>query len=307
MTAFETLADGLLFPEGPMAFPDGSVVLVEILRGTLTRVWNGKTEIITDLGGGPNGAAVGPDGAVYVCNNGGFAWSRDEAGNLQLSACPPADYEGGRIERVDLATGTFERLYTHVDGQALRGPNDIVFDSAGGFWFTDLGKESERGRDKSGIYYARADGSAIREVVYDGLTFNGIGLSPDETTLYSACTLTGRLWSYPLTGPGEIARNAAGHPAAQLVARLDDAAALDSMAVTEAGNICVGTLARGGITTFTPEGSASFLPLPDYAVTNICFGGADRKTAYMTFSMSGQLVRMDWPEAGLPLNFVTYA
>jgi len=163
---------------------------------------------------------------LIVCNNGGFAWSRDEAGNLQLSACPPADDEGGRIERVDLATGKFERLYTQVDGHALRGPNDIVFDSTGGFWFTDLGKESERGRDKSGIDYARADGSEIREVVYDGLTFNGIGLSPDETTLYSACTLTGRLWSYPLTGPGEIARNAAGHPAAHLVARLDDAAAL---------------------------------------------------------------------------------
>lgn len=290
-----------------MAFSDGSVVLVEILRGTLTRAWNGKTEIIADLGGGPNGAAMGPDGAVYVCNNGGFAWSRDAAGNLKLSGRAPADYECGRIERVDLATGKFERIYSHVDGRALRGPNDIVFDRAGGFWFTDLGKEGERGRDKSGIYYARPDGSEIREVVYEGLSFNGIGLSPDETALYSACTQTGRLWRYPLTGPGEVARNAGGRPAAQLVARLDDAAALDSMALTEGGNICVGTLARGGITTFTPEGASSFLALPDYAVTNICFGGADRKTAFITFSMSGQLVRMGWPEAGHPLNFVTYA
>lgn len=301
------LADGLLFPEGPMAFADGSVVLVEILRGTLTRVWNGRTEVIADLGGGPNGAAVGPDGAVYVCNNGGFQWSRDAAGNLHVSACPPADYEGGRIERVDLATGKAERLYTHADGHSLRGPNDIVFDRAGGFWFTDLGKESVRGRDKSGIYYARADGSEIREVIYDGITFNGIGLSPDEATLYAACTLTGRLWRYRLTGPGEVARNAAGHLEAELVARLDDAAALDSMAVTEAGNICVGTLGRGGITTFTPEGGSSFVALPDYAVTNICFGGAHRRSAFMTFSMSGQLVRLDWPEAGHPLNFVTYA
>jgi len=306
MTTIETLAEGLLFPEGPMAFADGSVVLVEILRGTLTRVWDGKSEIVADLGGGPNGAAVGPDGAVYVCNNGGFAWSRNAAGGLNVSARPPADYDGGRIERVDLATGKSERLYTRVDGHRLSGPNDIVFDRTGGFWFTDLGKESARGRDKSGIYYARPDGNDIREVIYDGISFNGIGLSPDESILYAADTLSGRLWSYPLTAPGEVARNEHGLPASQLVARLDDAAALDSMAVTEAGNICVGTLARGGITTFTPQGASSFVALPDYAVTNICFGGADRKTAYVTLSMSGQLVRMPWAEPGHPLNFVTY-
>jgi len=307
MIGAQTLADGLLFPEGPMAFADGSVVLVEILRGTLTRVWNGKTEIIADLGGGPNGAAIGPDGAAYVCNNGGFRWSRSETGALHVSACPPDNYEGGRIERVDLATGKSERLYTHVGQHPLRGPNDIVFDRTGGFWFTDLGKESERGRDKSGIYYARPDGSDIKEMIYEGLSFNGIGLSPDETILYASDTLTGRLWSYPITAPGTLALNDFGMPAGRLVGRLDDEAALDSLAVTESGNICVGTLGRGGITTFCPGGTHSFVPLPDYAVTNICFGGAARKTAFITYSMSGQLVSAPWPEAGHPLNFVTYA
>ena len=69
------LADELKFPEGPIAMEDGSVILVEIARGTLTKVTSkGKKEIIADLGGGPNGAAIGPDGFCYVCNNGGFKW-----------------------------------------------------------------------------------------------------------------------------------------------------------------------------------------------------------------------------------------
>ena len=306
MSGFDVLAEGLQFPEGPMAFADGSAMVVEIFRGTLTRVWNGRSEIVADLGGGPNGAAVGPDGAIYVCNNGGFDWALGEDGSISGSARAPANYETGRIERVDPATGKFERLYTHVGEHQLRGPNDIVFDRTGGFWFTDLAKDGIRTRDKSGIYYARTDGSEIREVIYDGLSFNGIGLSPDENTLYAADTLTGRLWRWAVTAPGVVALDEMGKPAGELVGRLDDASALDSMAVTEAGNICVGTLGRGGITTFTPAGGQSFVPLPDGAVTNICFGGKDRRTAFITLSWTGRLVSMPWAEPGLALNFVTY-
>ena len=61
------IARGLQFPEGPIAMDDGSVLLVEIARGTLTRVTpDGRVSVVADLGGGPNGAAIGPDGALHI-------------------------------------------------------------------------------------------------------------------------------------------------------------------------------------------------------------------------------------------------
>jgi gluconolactonase len=74
------------------------------------------------------------------------------------------DYSGGRIERIDIDTGAVEILYKSGDfGCSLRGPNDIVFDAHGGFWFTDHGKidYAKRSHDVVGIFYAKvpsADG-----------------------------------------------------------------------------------------------------------------------------------------------------
>ncbi|MGH7802731.1 MAG: SMP-30/gluconolactonase/LRE family protein, partial [Candidatus Binatia bacterium] len=69
--ALREIASGLQFPEGPIAMLDGSVILVEIQRGTLSRVdAKGKISVIAELGGGPNGAAMGPGGKIYVTNNG---------------------------------------------------------------------------------------------------------------------------------------------------------------------------------------------------------------------------------------------
>ena len=103
MAEMTEIAKGLQFPEGPIAMEDGSVVLVEIRRGTLSRVKpDGTIEVIAETGGGPNGAAIGPDGHCYICNCGGFEW-RDVNG-LVIPGDQPSDYSGGRIERVDLKT-----------------------------------------------------------------------------------------------------------------------------------------------------------------------------------------------------------
>ena len=63
MSELREIASGLQFPEGPIAMPDGSLLLVEIKRGTLSRVSpDGKITVVAQTGGGPNGAAIGPDG-----------------------------------------------------------------------------------------------------------------------------------------------------------------------------------------------------------------------------------------------------
>ena len=129
MSELTVVAEGLRFPEGPIAMPDGSVILVEIARGTLSRVRDGTIEVIAHLGGGPNGAAIGPDGQCYVCNNGGFKWI--EARGRLFPGEEPENYGGGRIEKVNLETGEIEVLYTNCQGLPLRGPNDIVFDADG--------------------------------------------------------------------------------------------------------------------------------------------------------------------------------
>jgi gluconolactonase len=297
-----TIATGLQFPEGPIAMPDGSVLLVEIRRGTLSRVTpDGRVSVVAECGGGPNGAAIGPDGACYLCNNGGFEWH--DMGGFLVPGNQPADYGGGRIQRVDLATGTVTDLYTGCDGRPLRGPNDLVFDRHGGFWFTDHGKMRERDRDRTGLFYARADGSLIKEVVFPLDAPNGVGLSPDGRKVYVAETFTGRVWSWDVVGPGEVsAAFGFGPGGGSLLCGLPGFQLFDSLAVDGAGNVCVATLVNGGITVIAPNGEVlEHVPTADPLTTNICFGGPDHRTAYVTCSGTGVLVALDWPRPGLRL------
>jgi gluconolactonase len=298
MTEVREIATNLEFPEGPIAMPDGTVLLVEIKRGTLSRVHiDGRVEVVATPGGGPNGAAIGPDGRCYICNNGGFEWH--EIGDKVYPGDQPNNYSGGRIEAIDLETGAVEILYSDCNGEPLKGPNDIVFDREGGFWFTDHGKNRPRDRDRTGVFYATTDGKSIQEAIFPLEAPNGIGLSPDEKTLYVAETPTGRLWAYDIDSPGKLTGNRS------MMAQLPDYHMFDSLAVDGDGNICVATLLNGGITVHSPDGQGvKFVAMDDRLTTNICFGGEDLKTAFITLSSTGKLVCCEWETSGLPLNFL---
>ena len=302
----QLICAGLRFPEGPVAMEDGSVLVVEIQGKALVRIQpNGDKSIVAELGGGPNGAAIGPDGRCYVCNNGGFQFH--QVGAMSLPGIAPADYSGGYIEAVDLKTGRSEVLYRNSGDIQLRGPNDLVFDQHGGFWFTDTGKVMKRQRDRGAVFYARTDGTDIQQVIFPLDGPNGVGLSPDDQTLYVAESWTGRMWAYEIIGPGQIRKVAGAVPweRGRLLASMPGYSILDSLAVDSAGNVCVADIPNGGITVISPSGEIiERHPMPDIFCTNICFGGPGLRTAYVTLSSAGQLVAMKWPRPGLPLHWL---
>ncbi len=305
MTEFVEVANGLRFPEGPVALPDGSVVLVEMMGRCITRIMPDLTkQTVAEIAGGPNGLALGPDGALYLCNNVGSFSEQTINGLTYPGPFDPSLYIGGRIQRVDLNTGEVKDLYTHCDGHQLRGPNDIVFDTSGGFWFTDHGIRHERIFDLTGIYYAKTDGSMIREVIFPCQAPNGIGLSPDGETLYWAETFNGRVNQATITGDGEIKRRSS-RDSKSCLCGLAGLQYLDSLAVDGEGNVCVATLGNGGITVISKTGEIlEHIATGDPITTNICFGGPDFQTAYITLSGVGKLVSMRWPYKGLRLNFL---
>jgi len=299
---FELIAEDLLFPEGPIAMDDGSVIFTEIKGQRLTRVWpDGRKEKVADVPGGPNGAAIGPDGAIYITNNGGsFEWL--DNGGMTIPGPTPASHVGGSIQRLDLATGALTTIYDACDGRRLVGPNDLVFDRSGGFWFTDHGATTPEGRKYGALYYAKIDGSHISRQRDHLISPNGVGLSPDEKTVYVADTNLGRLWAFDVAETGVLAPPVGFGPG-HVVCNLPGYQLLDSLAVEAGGKVCVATIINGGITAFDPDGSVEHYAFPDMIVTNICFGGADMCTAWITGSATGKLFKATWPRPGLKLNF----
>jgi len=308
---FDVVAAGLQFPEGPCVLGEDSLLVVELARGTLTHVdlKSGECEVVAHLGGSQNGVAIGPDQAAYVCNNGGIEYRKVAGQHFPVGTS--TDYKGGSIQRVVLDTGESAVLYEACEGDRLVGPNDIVFDAAGGFFFTDKGKTRRRDRDLGALYYALPDGSSILPAQVPVDDPNGIGLSPRGDYLYAADTSCGRLWRWPIRSRGTLDRVTTNSPldrfshGAELVYANGRLRFFDSLAVEENGSIVIATIGSpGGLTVVDPmTNSAEFFELPDPFVTNICFGGDDRKTAYVTLGSTGRILRIAWPRPGLALNW----
>jgi gluconolactonase len=301
-------ASGLTFPEGPVVLPDGSLVVTESPLGRVTRVApDGTTSTLADVGLGPSGLAFGPDGFLYCANSGGSGGGHRGLNRVNMPRPSWPGFRGGLIQRIDPDSGRCATLYDSFDdGQLMQAPNDLVFDASGGMWFTDHGRDHELGRNYGGVFYARIDGSHIARMDFHFVSPNGIGLSPDELTLYVADSFLGRLWAFDIESPGVLAPSPSPTAPARVVQTLPGYQILDSLKVEAGGKICVGTIINGGVTTFDEDGSTDHVAMPDVMVTNLCFGGADMRDVYVTASTTGTILRARWPRPGLRLNFNPY-
>jgi gluconolactonase len=297
MMSETVIATGLEFPEGPVCDRDGNVLVVEIRAGRVQKIApDGTMTVCARPGGGPNGAARGPDGALYVTNNGGFAWHEG------IPIGPAPNYETGRIERI-AESGAVQRLYTACDGVPLSAPNDLVFDAAGNFYFTDPIHRDPQKREslhtptqrRGNVYYATPDGTHIRRVATNLQHPNGIGLTPDGQTLLVAETFAASLCAFSILAPGELGER---RPFATLPAGYYP----DGFCLDEEGYVLVCGVLGGGIVVFDPNGTqVEVIPCRDRIVTNAAFGGPTRSTLYITESGLGRVVTREWPRRGLLL------
>ncbi len=341
-STLQVLCGGLGYPEGPVAMPDGTLLITDIKNQSVTRIGvDGSVEAATPVPGGPNGGAIGPDGKLYICNSGGFDWSNeivmpDNQQLISFAIHQAPDYRGGSVQRLDLDTGSLETVYTQfaattamtglgprpaqessIPPQPLRGPDDLVFDHAGGFWFADFGKSRARERDVTGLYYGRPDGSYLCEKVFPLDAPNGIALSPAGDRVYCSLTFERTLlyWELDPSEPGTIVPNPATMDGAYVLNH-DMPGLLDSIKVDAEGNVYALTMLprvnpffNGGVTVVSPDGEIveyfeidvpkKHVPMP----SNICWGGVDGRTAFITCGASDMILTVRTAVPGLAPAF----
>ena len=178
----------------------------------------------------------------------GIVAARPAARGLHRRAHPARRHRHRRRSRTSTPSATASRCGARTTSCST---------TSGGFYFTDLGKSRARDVDKGGVYYATADGSSIKNVVYGLDHANGIALSPDGSALYVAETITGRLWSWEIESPGVVKPRTTPYGPGTLLYNFDGFQLLDSMAVDSDGNICVATLVTGAVSVVEPEGQAA--------------------------------------------------
>ncbi|HEY2355870.1 MAG TPA: SMP-30/gluconolactonase/LRE family protein [Phenylobacterium sp.] len=285
------VAEGLRFPEGPVAAKDGSLYFVQIDAKQVCRLTPaGKVEVLAEPGGGPNGLAVGPDGHIWIANNGGrFTFVQRDG--FTVSGPPPAGFTGGgRIQRMDLRTGKVETLFDSIDSKPLIAPDDLVFDRAGGLWVTEFGL----GQGTGALYYAAPGGKTLT-LARGGMNApNGVGVSPDGKLLHVSMG-TG-LYAFDIAGPGKLA--ATTYPDGRQ-AGLYQGSFADSLRLQADGKVCVCSLFRpGGVSVIDRQGGVEFLGFPDRMVCSLAFGGRDMRDAWLMLSGLGKIAKVRWPAPG---------
>lgn len=287
----EVLAADLLFPEGPVALPSGDLVVCELAGRRVTRIDpSGRRSTIAGFAGSPNGLVAAADGSLWVCDNGG-RWVAESAADLEEG---PGD-QPGLLWRLTL-DGELTPLLTETDGIPLTSPNDLCLDHAGGLWFTDPVWPDADGVVSAGrIGYRDPAGRA--HYAHEGLLYpNGLAVVADGSALIVAESYTSWLHRFPLLAPGRL-----GAP--ERFGFLGEGTLPDGLCLDAAGRVIVAGAGTGSVVVFSPEGED--LGRIDFGndVTNVCFGGEDLRTLYVTEVGRGRVSTLRWDVPGLPMPY----
>jgi gluconolactonase len=266
-TAFEKVAGGFVFTEGPLWHPDGFFYFVDVRGSGLFRITLGQPHTLVRKTEGGNGLTFDLQGRLINCEG-----------------------DGRRVTRTE-ADGTVTTLVDRFQGKRLNRPNDVICRSDGTLLFTDPSYRvpaAQRELDFAAIYAVAPDG-AVGEVAYFEYP-NGLALSPDERTLYVANTRwTKYIHALELDAAGRMVRR-------RVFADMSSDGTNgvpDGMKVDAAGRVfCTGT---GGTWVFEPDGRLIGIIETPEVCANIAFGGPDLRTLMFTASTSVYTLRVKTP------------
>lgn len=269
-TTQRTLARGFQFPEGPVLSPDGKTLYcVNVQSNAISRLDLKTGKLVYDWvtlpgSGRGNGATLGPDGALYV-----------------------ADVGRKLIARVSLTDGAVTTFADKTaEGNAFRGPNDLVFDIKGGLYFTD--PDGSWDKPIAAVYYV-APKTHLVSLVADGMQFpNGLALSPQEKTLYVAESPLHRIIAVDLTPNGIVPP---GHK--RVLCVTGKVGGADGMRLGRDGFLYAAIFGEGFIAKIAPSGEIvrRYPIAAGKNCTNLCFA-RDGKSLYVTETESNTLVQV---------------
>jgi len=273
------LATGVGFAEGPVITRGGKIVVTSIDHGCLYRITPAGAEVLAVTGGGPNGATEGPDGNLYVAQNGG---SRPAHRWPYVTGGVQAVRPGGRVDWLT---------------QDPVAPNDLCFGPDGLLYVTDPTRRIER--DDGRLWRCHIATGETEWLVSLPWYPNGIGFGLDDDGVYVAVTGESRIARFPIIPGGRL-----GRP--ETYVQLDHGRP-DGFAFDVAGNIVIAAVGTGGasgdIQTYDRSGRLLDVYRPGASVkfTNVALG-ADH-VLIITDSDAGAVLAVDdWPTAGLPLH-----
>jgi sugar lactone lactonase YvrE len=268
---WQPVASGLQFTEGPVWHSDGYVLFSDIPASTIYKlVPGGSIEPWRRPSGHANGLTFDRQGRLIACEHGERRVSRTEA------------------------DGTITALATHYEGKRLNSPNDVVVRSDGSIYFTDPPygiRQEEQELPWNGVYRIAPDGE-VQLLVDDFDRPNGLAFSPDEQTLYIDDTTRRQIRALDVRADGTLTNS-------RIFAHMESemAGGPDGMKVDVEGNIyCTGP---GGLWLYRPDGAPIGVVVGPQLPSNLAFGGADRRTLYITARRGVYTLRTQI--AGLPV------